>query len=440
RWRVLNAANDIHPMHLHGFYFRVDAFDGPNAAADGQGAPGRMVVTERMSQFSTMSLTWIPERAGNWMFHCHFQRHVAPHGPLGVTGPDGQPQRIGVQTLAGDSSAHANHALSAMAGLAVGIEVRPRNRQADARAPGSRGVRRLRLIAVQDSGFPVTRPSMRFTVEGDRVPRTASVRQGVSPTLDLTRGEPVEITVVNRLRDPLSVHWHGIELESYFDGVAGFSGAGARLSPATAPRDSFVARFTPPRAGTFLYHSHMDETRHHRAGLVGAILVHEASAAGRASAPATSARAAEDVLLLVKSARDGSDNDAFLPATDAPLLEINGKTNPDTTVWRVGQRYRIRLASMQVGFPNATVWLTSRPDSSFNNLRDTLVVQWLPVAKDGADLPRAAQVPRQARQIVSMGETFDFEYTPDRRGDLRIEVRAAGARGRLFVRMPIRVQ
>ena len=25
RWRVINASNDVHPFHLHGFYFRVDA-------------------------------------------------------------------------------------------------------------------------------------------------------------------------------------------------------------------------------------------------------------------------------------------------------------------------------------------------------------------------------------------------------------------------------
>ena len=38
----------------------------------------------------------------------------------------------------------------------------------------------------------------------------------------------MSIMVVNHLTEPTAVHWHGIELESYFDGVAGFSGAGAR--------------------------------------------------------------------------------------------------------------------------------------------------------------------------------------------------------------------
>jgi hypothetical protein len=74
-----------------------------------------------------------------------------------------------------------------------------------------------------------------------------------------------------------------------------------------------------------------------------------------------------------------------------------------------------------------------------------MVVRWRPVAKDGADLPMGARGERLARQIVSMGETYDFEYTPTRRGTLRLEVRSAnpppgfGAPGQLLVRVPIRV-
>jgi hypothetical protein len=75
-----------------------------------------------------------------------------------------------------------------------------------------------------------------------------------------------------------------------------------------------------------------------------------------------------------------------------------------------------------------------------------MVVRWRPVAKDGADLPAAARGERVARQIVAMGETYDFEYTPVQRGTLRLEIRTAnpppgfGASGQLLVRVPIRVE
>jgi FtsP/CotA-like multicopper oxidase with cupredoxin domain len=29
-WRIINASYDAPPMHLHGFYYRVDAFSGPS--------------------------------------------------------------------------------------------------------------------------------------------------------------------------------------------------------------------------------------------------------------------------------------------------------------------------------------------------------------------------------------------------------------------------
>ena len=39
-----------------------------------------------------------------------------------------------------------------------------------------------------------------------------------------------------------------------------------------------------------------------------------------------------------------------------------------------------------------------------------------------------------------MGETYDFEFVPERRGNLRLEVRSLGPQGRLLVRAPIRVE
>ena len=65
----------------------------------------------------------------------------------------------------------------------------------------------------------------------------------------LQRGEPVEITVVNRLAEPTAIHWHGIELDSYYDGVHGWSGIGKRITPLIEPGGTFPVRFTPPRTG-----------------------------------------------------------------------------------------------------------------------------------------------------------------------------------------------
>lgn len=121
-------------------------------------------------------------------------------------------------------------------------------------------------------------------------------------------------------------------------------------------------------------------------------------------------------------------------------MEVNGQTNPDTLVVRAGVPFRLRFINLSAFNPSATFWLTTRPDSSYQNGPDSLVVQWRPVAKDGADLPGPARAPRLARQVVSMGETYDFEYTPGTAGIMRLEVRAAAPTGNLLTRVPIRVQ
>jgi FtsP/CotA-like multicopper oxidase with cupredoxin domain len=212
------------------------------------------------------------------------------------------------------------------------------------------------------------------------------------------------------------------------DGVPGVTGAGQRLSPKIAPSDSFEVRFTPPRSGTFMYHAHVNELVQQQGGLVGPLIVRD---------PGT-AMSTDDHVFFLKGSRLG-------PNTAYPL-DINGEANPDTVVMHVGRPARLRFISLASVNPNATVWLTARRDSSLINAADTMVVRWRPVAKDGADLPVAARGERRARQIVGMGETYDFEYTPVQRGALRLEIRTAnpppgfGGAGQLLVRVPIRVE
>ena len=404
-WRLINANNDFHPMHLHGFNYRVDQFTGPPLGGQRPVAPDGMVVTQRLTPFSAMSLTWVPERAGNWLFHCHFQIHVA------------RPPS--------DESAHAvhgNHAMTGMRGLVMGIIVKPRPgmRAELARSPTAQ--RRLRIVAVQDSAFPDSAPSMRFLVEEPATGRpAASAGPGFSPPIVLQRGRPVSIMVVNHLHEPTAVHWHGMELDSYYDGVAGFGGIDQRISPIIAPRDSFEARFTPPRVGTFMYHTHANEPKQHRAGLLGALIVVDS----------TLGVPRDDYTIFIKTARAG------LQAV--PLFDVNGQTNPDTIVLHVGEPARLRLMSLALLNPNVAVQVTARQDSIGVLTMDSLLVQWRPLAKDGADLPEASRASRRARQTIAMGETYDFELTPQRAGPLRIEIRG-GLGGRLLARVPVRVE
>ena len=71
------------------------------------------------------------------------------------------------------------------------------------------------------------------------------------PTLRFTEGEDVTIHVTNKLDEPSSVHWHGLLLPGYMDGVPGFNGY-----PGIAPGETFTYQFKIRQSGTYWYHAH----------------------------------------------------------------------------------------------------------------------------------------------------------------------------------------
>ena len=133
RWVSFTAAP--HPMHLHGFYFRVDAKG--NGIADTIYAPDqqRLAVTEALRAGQTMAIVWSPERPGNWVFHCHLSTHITP--------------RVSVEETVGDEPAHAAHTAAdprthAMSRLVLGIHVQPRGGRSV--AVSQREPRAIRLL------------------------------------------------------------------------------------------------------------------------------------------------------------------------------------------------------------------------------------------------------------------------------------------------------
>jgi FtsP/CotA-like multicopper oxidase with cupredoxin domain len=265
-WRIINATFQSHPMHLHGFYFRVDAQGNAEANVDSVYAPAqrRMAVTELLKfGGDTRTLTWSPDRTGAWVFHCHLASHVTklPHVD--------QPDEIEYPDIHehGDPD---HHALTGMNGLVLGITVGGAVRAGTAWRPA----KRLRLFVQSDSAPSDSARRWGYVLQRGAEPRRDSI-ESPGPVLLLTRGEPTSIEVVNRTSEPTSVHWHGIELESYYDGVAGWSGSAGRTEPAIRPESTFEVHITPKRAGTFMYHTHFADMRQQYGGLVGPLIVLE---------------------------------------------------------------------------------------------------------------------------------------------------------------------
>ena len=364
-WRVLNLSCDAHAMHLHGFHFEVEAAgDGQTEEALAQ-ASRRTVVTEQMEPGRTISMAWTPTRPGNWLFHCHMLVHM-------MRQPTDQ---------------HAMHEGSdddaGMAGLVIGVEV---TGPEVAPAPPISTMRRLTMVLSEDADrYGQGQPGYRVDVEGTEAPRL-SADPVPGPVLILHRGELTEITVVNRTSQPTAIHWHGIEIGSYFDGVPGFGGDAQHLAPPVAGGQSFVVKMTPPRAGTFMYHTHWHDVAQLVGGLYGPIIVLEP---GQKYDPEV-----DHVLMLGFNSAPGTP-------TQRPPIALNGSSKPKPMMLRADVPNRLRVINIT---PNAVALTVSL----VNQFETT---QWQIVAKDGADVSGEQRRPRVARQLVAVGETCDFEIT-----------------------------
>jgi FtsP/CotA-like multicopper oxidase with cupredoxin domain len=199
-----------------------------------------------------------------------------------------------------------------------------------------------------------------------------------------------------------------MELDSFYDGVPGWSGVGHRVTPLIEPGESFWVRFTPPRTGTFMYHTHLHDNRQLTSGLYGAMLVVE---------DARSIDEQTDHVLVI--GRGGPD-------LDAPTV-LNGAREPQF-IWKAGVRHRVRVINIT---PNDIVAVSLQTASG--------PVNWRPLTKDGAPLPQERCQVGPAKLVIGVGETFDFEYVaPQGRQTLWLEVRSpAGkwhAQGHVIVR------
>ena len=320
----------------------------------------RRVVTQLMPPGGTMAMTWMPERAGNWVFHCHIMHHVSPLRRLTKMGTPNTRHH------------HAEHDGSGgMAGMLLGITVQgPGEPSAvDRHTSPTETPRKLTLVmrpGIASKGH--ARPAGFVLSEGTTARPSDHVGMP-GPTLVLRRDEPVEITLVNRLSEATAIHWHGMELDSYYDGVHGLSGYGKHVAEMIEPGDRFVVRFTPPRAGTFMYHTHLHDYRQLSSGLYGPMIVTD---------PDESFDPATDHVLML--GRSGVTSEVPTILSDPESVVLNGERSP-RFIWKAGRRHRVRLINIT-------------PDDIFTVSLQTAEdpEERMPLTKDGARLPPAEAV------------------------------------------------
>lgn len=385
RWRFINLTVLNHPMHLHGFYYRVDGVGNGANFTTYASQDRRNVVTELLVPGATMDFTWAPTRPGNWLLHCHVATHMSHLVSLRT---DHSADTNTVLSHAGhDGEAHA------MAGLVLGMHVTPKGKQ----PKPPKKYRALRLMIESRSNVFDSRDGYRYVL-GDESPSEDQQKFGApGPTLVLQQNEPVAVTIVNRANEPGAVHWHGIELESFPDGVPGFSGTDKETLPAIAVGDSLTVRFTPTRAGTFMYHSHFNEIGQISSGLHGAIVV---------VVPKEMGGLETDRVLLF------SDDGPTMNQLTGPFPEtrLNGKVHPDAIEFKAGVTYRLRFINIRSDYTLTVAMMNF-----------ALPMQWKPIAKDGADLPKSQSVMGIAKFTFGPGEIHDVEFTPKVSGNYLLQ-------------------
>jgi manganese oxidase len=153
------------------------------------------------------------------------------------------------------------------------------------------------------------------------------------PTIEIVEGDRVRILFTNKLPEPTTPHWHGLEVPMSQDGVPGI---GQQL---IMPGETYTYEFTVNQNGTFFYHSHMPMQE--MLGLIGLFIVHPKNP--------HEPRVDKDFAFILQEW-------AILPNNTVPntlamefnWLTMNGKAGPATTpvIVKQGERVRIRMVNL----------------------------------------------------------------------------------------------
>lgn len=209
------------------------------------------------------------------------------------------------------------------------------------------------------------------------------------PTIEAVEGDRLRLYVTNKLPEQTTVHWHGLTLPNGMDGVGGLT------QPHIRPGQTFVYEFTATRAGSFMYHPHVDEMTQLGMGLMGMMVVH----------PKDRTRVDRDFAIMLSEWRipAGVSRPNPREMTDFNVLTMNSKSFPGTEplVVRTGQRVRIRIGNLSA-MDNHPIHLHGY---SF----------WI-TGTDGGPIPKSAQWP-ETTVIVPVGSVRDIEFVASYPGD-----------------------
>lgn len=195
------------------------------------------------------------------------------------------------------------------------------------------------------------------------------------PLLRGTQGTRLDVTVTNQLKEPTSVHWHGLRIDNAMDGVPEVT------QDPIKPGETFTYRLDLEEAGTFWYHPHFNSGEQLERGLKGPLIVDEVR-----SQPWS-----RDLVWMIDDWRMQQNGTIYPHFNIRPdlmhdgrwgnIITVNGKVKPDFDILP-GERIRLRLingANARVlyqslpGLNPVVIAVDGRPVSNFFPFKDFIL-------------------------------------------------------------------
>ncbi len=258
------------------------------------------------------------------------------------------------------------------------------------------------------------------------------------PVLTFREGEYAKITVTNKMDAKTSIHWHGLLLPQFYDGVPYLN------TPPVKPGESFVYEFAIKQSGTYWYHSHL--ALQEQSGVYGSIVIEPKETDleyDKDFVLMLSDWTNEDPHSVLKNLKRGNEWYGIKKGTATPLNRviargaldaqvdfwrqrmegadiadiyypaflINGESSSDNPQFDPGERVRLRIIN---GAASSYFWLT------FGGPTPLLV------AADGLDV-----VPvEKNKTLIGNAETYDFIVTIPENGKLQVKASAFDGSGK----------
>jgi FtsP/CotA-like multicopper oxidase with cupredoxin domain len=181
---------------------------------------------------------------------------------------------------------------------------------------------RVDLVTRQETLAIADRSLSGFTINGT----------SPGPEIRATQGELIEVHLRNEsVADGVTLHWHGVDVPSAMDGVAGVT------QDAVPVGGQFTYRFVAEQAGSFWYHSHQVSNPQVAGGLLGSLVIMPKSGITQQVDVSAIAHTYGGVRTI-----NGKDDDLHVPAHPGERVRVRviNTDNGPMKIWSSGA-YRL---------------------------------------------------------------------------------------------------